>query len=93
MKFAYYPGCSARSTCAELNEATHRVAKKLGLATHRLPSGAGHDAQMMALLGPMGMIFIPSVNGISHSPHELSKWEAIAQGANVLFETVLLEAA
>jgi succinate dehydrogenase / fumarate reductase cytochrome b subunit len=36
MKFAYYPGCSARSTCAELNEATHRVAKKLGLELTQL---------------------------------------------------------
>jgi len=68
-------------------------ARKLGLATHRLPSGAGHDAQMMALLGPMGMIFVPSVNGISHSPNELSRWEDIANGANVLLETVLTEAA
>mgnify|MGYP003693579621 CR=1 FL=1 len=38
------------------------------LESSRLPSGAGHDAQMMALLGPMGMIFVPSVGGISHSP-------------------------
>ena len=68
-------------------------ARKLGLATHRLPSGAGHDAQMTALLGPMGMIFIPSVNGISHSPRELSRWDDIARGANVLLETVLAEAA
>ena len=67
-------------------------AKQLGFATHHLPSGAGHDAQMMALLGPMGMIFIPSVNGISHSPHELSRWEDIARGADVLLRTVLTEA-
>jgi N-carbamoyl-L-amino-acid hydrolase len=55
----------------------------------RLPSGAGHDAQVMAKLGPMGMIFIPSVNGISHSPKELSHWPDCANGANVLMETIL----
>jgi beta-ureidopropionase / N-carbamoyl-L-amino-acid hydrolase len=77
----------------DVQAAIEAAAKKLGLASHRLPSGAGHDAQMMALLGPMGMIFIPSVNGISHSPRELSRWEDIARGADVLLETVLLEAA
>jgi len=61
----------------------------LGLKTMRLPSGAGHDAQVMAKLGPMGMIFIPSVNGISHSPKELSHWPDCANGANVLMETIL----
>ena len=55
----------------------------------RLPSGAGHDAQVMAKLGPMGMIFIPSVAGISHSPKELSHWRDCANGANVLSQTIL----
>jgi N-carbamoyl-L-amino-acid hydrolase len=55
----------------------------------RLPSGAGHDAQMMAQLGPMGMIFVPSVGGISHSPRELSRFEDCAQGADVLLGTIL----
>jgi N-carbamoyl-L-amino-acid hydrolase len=55
----------------------------------RLPSGAGHDAQMMARLGPIGMIFVPSVGGISHSPRELSRWEDCAQGADVLLGTIL----
>ena len=61
----------------------------LGLKTMRLPSGAGHDAQVMAKLGPMGMIFVPSVGGISHSPKELTRWADCANGANVLLETVL----
>jgi acetylornithine deacetylase/succinyl-diaminopimelate desuccinylase-like protein len=47
------------------------------------------DAQMMAQLGPMGMIFVPSVAGISHSPRELTKWEDCANGANVLLAAVL----
>jgi N-carbamoyl-L-amino-acid hydrolase len=61
----------------------------LGLKTMRLPSGAGHDAQMMAKLGPMGMIFVPSVGGISHSPKELTHGLDCANGANVLLQTVL----
>lgn len=76
-----------------VQEAILRAAKKQGLATHHLPSGAGHDAQNMALLGPMGMIFVPSVNGISHAPKEFSRWEDCANGASVLLETVLEEAA
>ena len=65
------------------------AAKELGFKTMRLPSGAGHDAQIMAKLGPMGMIFVPSVDGISHSPQELTRWEDCANGANVLLGTVL----
>jgi N-carbamoyl-L-amino-acid hydrolase len=55
----------------------------------RLPSGAGHDAQMMAKLGPMGMIFVPSVVGISHTPRELTRWPDCANCANVLLQTIL----
>jgi N-carbamoyl-L-amino-acid hydrolase len=65
------------------------AAKRVGLETRRLPSGAGHDAQMMSTLGPMGMIFVPSVKGISHAPQEFSRWEDCANGANVLLESVL----
>ena len=52
----------------EVQRAIESAAHAAGLQTTRLPSGAGHDAQMMALLGPMGMIFVPSVGGISHAP-------------------------
>jgi N-carbamoyl-L-amino-acid hydrolase len=64
-------------------------AKELGLSTKSMPSGAGHDAQDMARLAPVGMIFVPSVAGISHSPREFSKPEDIANGANVLLSTLL----
>lgn len=64
-------------------------AKELGLSTKLMPSGAGHDAQDMARLAPVGMIFVPSVRGISHSPLEFSKPADIANGANVLLHTVL----
>jgi beta-ureidopropionase / N-carbamoyl-L-amino-acid hydrolase len=63
-------------------------AKGLGLSTRLMPSGAGHDAQEMANIGPIGMIFIPSVGGISHSPQEYSRPGDIENGANVLLETV-----
>ena len=66
-----------------------RASSSLKLETTRLPSGAGHDAQMMAQLGPMGMIFVPSVGGISHSPKELTSWHDCANGANVLLTTIL----
>lgn len=64
-------------------------AKSLGLTTLRLPSGAGHDAQNLARLGPMGMLFVPSVDGISHAPEELTRSGDVVNGANVLLRTVL----
>lgn len=66
-----------------------RVAHDLGLSTRVMPSGAGHDAQSMARLGPAGMIFVPSVSGISHAPKEFSRPKDIENGANVLLQTVL----
>jgi len=65
------------------------AAANLGLKTMHLPSGAGHDAQELAKIGPMAMIFVPSVNGVSHSPHELTRWGDCANGANVLLRTLL----
>jgi beta-ureidopropionase / N-carbamoyl-L-amino-acid hydrolase len=73
----------------EVQNAIEGAASSLGLSAARLPSGAGHDAQNMALLGPMGMIFVPSVGGVSHSPKELTHWDDCARGANVLLQTVL----
>jgi N-carbamoyl-L-amino-acid hydrolase len=66
-----------------------RSAKELGLSTRQLPSGAGHDAQALARLGPIGMIFIPSQGGISHSPKEMSLAGDITNGANVLLGSLL----
>ena len=73
----------------EIQKMIENAAAGLGLQTMRLPSGAGHDAQMMARLGPMGMIFVPSVAGISHSPKELTHWTDCGNGANVLLQTIL----
>jgi N-carbamoyl-L-amino-acid hydrolase len=65
------------------------AARELGLTTKLMASGAGHDAQDMARLGPVGMIFVPSVAGVSHSPRELSRPEDIVNGANVLLGAVM----
>lgn len=76
-------------TDKSLQELIGLKAKELGLSSKLMPSGAGHDAQEMANLGPIGMIFIPSVAGISHSPKEFSQPGDIENGANVLLGTVL----
>lgn len=55
----------------------------------RLPSGAGHDAQMFARVCPSGMIFVPSINGISHNPAEDTSSSDLEAGANVLLHTML----
>jgi len=64
-------------------------ADSLGLSYKRMPSGAGHDAQDMARITPTGMIFVPSVRGISHSPREYTSPEDMANGADVLLRTLL----
>lgn len=65
------------------------AAKLFGLSTKLMPSGAGHDAQSMARICPMAMIFIPSVGGISHAPTEYSTPGDIVNGINVLMHAVL----
>lgn len=74
---------------SSVQDVVERAAKQLNLSAVRMPSGAGHDAQMMAQLAPMGMIFVPSVGGVSHSPKELTSWQDCANGANVLLRAVL----
>jgi len=65
------------------------AADDLGMSFKLMPSGAGHDAQDMASIAPTGMIFVPSVDGISHSPKEFTSAQDMANGANVLLKTVL----
>jgi len=74
----------------EIQAKIETASAELGLQTMRLPSGAGHDAQMIAKIAPIGMIFVPSVDGISHSPKELTRWEDCTNGANILLQTILL---
>lgn len=63
-------------------------AEQLGYSAIRMPSGAGHDAQVMARVTDAGMIFIPSLGGVSHSPGEHSSNPQIERGAEVLYRTV-----
>ena len=74
----------------DLVEAT---AQRLGHSTRRMPSGAGHDAQMLARVCPTSMIFVPSVDGLSHNIAEYTSPADIDAGANVLLHVVLERAA
>jgi len=76
-------------TDARFRRVIEDSAKQLGLTTKLMPSGAGHDAQEIAHLAPVGMIFVPSRDGISHSPREFSEPAAITNGANVLLLSLL----
>ena len=65
------------------------TARRLGHSVRRLPSGAGHDAQMLARVCPAGMVFVPSVGGISHNPAELTHDADLERGANVLLQALV----
>jgi acetylornithine deacetylase/succinyl-diaminopimelate desuccinylase-like protein len=65
------------------------AADGLGVSRGDLPSGAGHDAQNMAVIAPAGMIFVPSRDGRSHSPLEYTDPDFLVRGADVLLRTLL----
>ena len=65
------------------------TAERLGHSVMRLPSGAGHDAQMIARTCPTGMVFVPSRGGVSHNPAEFTEPEHLAVGAQVLAEVMV----
>ena len=69
----------------DLVEAT---AQRLGQTTMRMPSGAGHDAQMLARVCPSAMVFVPSVNGISHNVTEHTEVADLQAGADVLLQVL-----
>ena len=68
----------------EMIQRVEATARQLGLSVRRMPSGAGHDAQMLARLCPTAMIFTPSARGISHNPAEHTDPDDLEAGANVL---------
>jgi beta-ureidopropionase / N-carbamoyl-L-amino-acid hydrolase len=76
-------------TAPALQDAIRTSAREAGLATLDLPSGAGHDAQNAARFAPVGMIFVPSRGGISHSPLEYTSPDEATNGAEVLYRTLL----
>ena len=66
-----------------------RIAGQQRLSHRRLPSGAGHDAQILARLCPTGMIFVPSVNGLSHNVEEYTAPADLIAGAQVLLQLLI----
>jgi beta-ureidopropionase / N-carbamoyl-L-amino-acid hydrolase len=76
-------------TDERLRKLVESAAVSLGLSHRRMPSGAGHDAQDMAHVAPIAMIFVPSQGGISHAPREFTAPDDLANGADVLLRTLL----
>ena len=74
---------------ARVQDAVEATSRELGLPCQHLHSAAGHDAQNMAAIADAGMLFIPSQGGRSHRTDEMSDWDAIERGANVLLGTLL----
>ncbi|NER83296.1 MAG: M20 family metallo-hydrolase [Leptolyngbya sp. SIO1D8] len=72
-----------------LVEQVAQTAQRLGLSVKRMPSGAGHDAGLIAPMAPTAMIFVPSVNGISHNVKEYTAPQDLENGANVLLQVLL----
>lgn len=75
---------------AAIQAAIREAAASLSLETVDLPSAAVQDSQQIAKIAPMGMIFVPSRDGISHSPKEFTSWPDVANGAEVLYRVILL---
>ncbi len=72
-----------------LLQVTRQICDQRGIDYEIMPSGAGHDAMQMAKITPAGMIFVPSLRGISHNPLEWTDPDDIALGAQILMETVI----
>ncbi len=73
-----------------IQEVIAESAHRLGLDSCSIPSGAGHDAQAMSAITESGMLFVPSVDGISHSPKEYTRPEDCANGASTLLNALLI---
>lgn len=73
----------------EITEAIELACEINEVSSLHLPSYASHNAQVMSTFTPSGMLFIPSVNGLSHNPEEFSHWEDVVNGTNVLLHTII----
>jgi len=84
---------ASRSAPASTDPALRAViadsARELGLGYQLMPSGAGHDAQILATVAPAGMIFVPSIGGVSHVPEEDTAPEDLISGARVLLRAAM----
>ena len=88
---ALEPAFSVAPTPADsrVMEAVTRACDRLGVTSSTLPSRASHDAQEMGRRWPMGMIFVPSRGGLSHSASEFTSSQQCCEGAAVLLQTLL----
>jgi acetylornithine deacetylase/succinyl-diaminopimelate desuccinylase-like protein len=72
-----------------IRDVTAAAAAEVGASYRVMPSGASHDSQVINSVCPAGMIFVPSLNhGVSHAPEELSRYEDIALGVDVLIGSI-----
>ena len=74
----------------DMQSLVEEAANRAGFAHTRLPSGAGHDAQAIATITKMAMLFVPSTDGVSHAPQEYSTPQECADGAQVLLQLLIL---
>jgi len=89
VSFDQYYESPETPTDPALQDLVRESAATLALSSLDMPSGAGHDGQSMKGIAPVGMIFVPSKDGISHAPSEYTSPEQITNGANVLLLTIL----
>ncbi|MCK5790814.1 MAG: Zn-dependent hydrolase [Ketobacter sp.] len=78
-----------KSCSQHVMDVIEQTTQELGYSYQLMPSGAGHDAQFFTDITPTGMIFIPSVGGVSHAPDEWSHWVDVEKGCNVLLNSLL----
>lgn len=77
-----------RHCAPEMMQLLEKHSRALGYKTLLMPSGAGHDCQFFTDITPTGLLFIPSVGGVSHAPDEWSHWHDVEKGCQVLFNSV-----
>ena len=87
--FDQYYESPAAITDERIKSIIQDSADALGLSAMHMPSGAGHDSQSLAGITPIGMIFVPSKDGISHAPGEFTSPQQITNGANVLLQSII----
>ncbi len=78
-----------RLTDSKIQQLISQSARDLGLSRQSMPSGAGHDAQSISHIAPVGMIFVPSRDGISHSGREFTSPQDVTNGANLLLHSLM----
>ncbi len=89
IQFEHFYTSPAAITDERFKTLINDSADALGLSSMHMPSGAGHDAQSLGGIAPLGMIFVPSKDGTSHAPSEFTSEQQITDGANVLLQTII----